>query len=48
VWGWNSFTREKAVYIGVYVSFAKEPYNRDNILQKRGIILRRLLIVATP
>ena len=31
-----------------YVSFAKEPYKRDYILQKRPIILRSLLIVATP
>jgi len=30
------------------VSFAKEPYKGDYILQKRPIILRRLLIVATP
>jgi len=30
-----------------YVSFAKEPYERDDILQKRPIILRGLLIVAT-
>ena len=30
------------------VSFAKEPYTRDAILQKRPIILRSLLIVATP
>ena len=30
------------------VSFAKEPYKRDYILQKRLIILRSLLIVATP
>ena len=30
------------------VSFAKEPYNRDDILQKRLIILRSLLIVAIP
>jgi len=30
------------------VSFAKEPYKRDNILQKRGIILRSLLLGATP
>jgi hypothetical protein len=30
------------------VSFAKEPYKRDDILPKRPIILRRLLIVATP
>ena len=32
----------------VQVSFAKEPYKRDDILQKKPIILRRLLIVATP
>jgi len=32
----------------VQVAFAKEPYKRDDILQKRPIILRRLLIVATP
>jgi len=30
------------------VSFAKEPYKRDYVLHKRPIILRRLLIVATP
>jgi len=30
------------------VSFAKEPYTRDDILQKRPIILRSLLIEATP
>ena len=30
------------------VSFAKESYKRDDILQKRPIILRILLIVATP
>ena len=30
------------------VSFAKEPYKRDDILQKRHTVLRRLLIVATP
>jgi len=30
------------------VSFAKEPNKRDYILQKRLIILRSLLIVATP
>jgi len=30
------------------VSFAKEPYQRDYILQKRSMILRSLLIVATP
>jgi len=30
------------------VSFAKEPYKTDYILQKGPIILRSLLIVATP
>jgi len=30
------------------VSFAKEPYKRDYILQKRPMVLRSLLIVATP
>jgi len=30
------------------VSFVKETYKRDDILQKRPIILRSLLIVATP
>ena len=30
------------------VSFAKEPCKREDILQKRTIILRSLLIVATP
>jgi len=30
------------------VSFAQEPYTGDFILQKRRIILRSLLIVATP
>jgi len=28
--------------------FAKEPYKRDEILQKSPTIVRRLLIVATP
>jgi len=32
----------------LYVSFSKEPYKRDNILQKRPTILGSLLIVATP
>ena len=31
-----------------WVSFAKEPHKRDDILQKRPIILRSLLMVATP
>jgi len=30
------------------VSFAKEPYKRDDIMQKRPIILSILLTVATP
>jgi len=34
--------------IKLYVSFAKEAYKRDNILQKRRIILSILLTVATP
>ena len=34
--------------IKLQVSFAKEPYKRDNILQKRLIILLILLTVATP
>ena len=40
-----------AIIVGsfnLYVSFAKEPYKRDYILQKRHIILRSLLIVAIP
>jgi len=32
----------------LYVSYAKEPYKRDDIMQKRPMILRSLLIVATP
>jgi len=32
----------------LYVSFAKEPYKRDYILQKSPMILRSLLIIATP
>jgi len=31
-----------------YVHETKEPYKRDYILQKRLIILRSLLMVATP
>ena len=30
------------------VSFAKQPSKGDDILQKRPVILRSLLIVATP
>jgi len=32
----------------LYVSFAKEPYKREDILQKRPIIYRSLQTVATP
>ena len=32
----------------LYVSFAKEPYKKDEILQKRPIIWRSVLIIATP
>jgi len=32
----------------VQVSFAKEPYKREYILQKRPIFLRSLLLIATP
>jgi len=34
--------------IKLQVSFAKEPYKRDDILQKRPVILSMLLTVATP
>ena len=34
--------------IKLHVSFAKEPYVKDNILQKRPMILSILLTVATP
>jgi len=34
--------------IKLQVSFAKEPYKRDDILQKRPMILSILLTVATP
>jgi len=42
--GWLRFVGS----LKLQVSFAKEPYKRDSILQKRRIILRSLLIVATP
>ena len=35
-------------FLKFLVSFAKEPYKKDDILQKRPIILRSLLPVATP
>ena len=34
--------------IKIYVSFAKELYKTDDILQKRPIILSIVLTVATP
>jgi len=42
--GWLRFVG----FLKLQVSVAKEPYERDDILQKRPIILRSLLIVATP
>ena len=36
------------VALKLQVSFAKEPCKRDDILQKRPMILRSLLIVASP
>ena len=35
-------------FLKLQVSFAKEPYERDDFLQKRPKISRSLLIVATP
>ena len=35
-------------FLKTYVSFAKEPYKKDYILQKKLISLRSLLIIATP
>jgi len=35
-------------FLKSHVSFAKEPCKRDDILQKRLVFLRSLLIVATP
>jgi len=34
--------------VKLWVSFAEELYKRDDILPKRPIILRSLLVVATP
>jgi len=34
--------------IKLHVSFANEPFERDDILQKKHIILSILLTVATP
>ena len=42
--GWLRFVGS----LKLWVSFAKEPYKRKDILQKKPVILRSLLIVATP
>jgi len=42
--GWLRLVRS----LKLQVSFVKKPYKRDYILQKRPIILRSLLIEATP
>ena len=42
--GWLRFVGS----LKLQVSFAKEPYQRGYILQKRPVILRSLRIVATP
>jgi len=39
--------QKRSVILKLQVSFAKEPYKRDDIVQNRPIILRSLLIVAT-
>jgi len=50
--GWHTLHGKKRLRLvgslKVKVSFAKEPYKIDDILQKRYIILRSLLIVASP
>jgi len=42
--GWPWFVG----FLKLLISFAKEPYKRDDIPQKRPTILRSLLIEATP
>ena len=37
----------RVIGLKLQVSFAREPYKRDDVLQKRPIVLRSLLIVAT-
>jgi len=44
LWGWLRLGGS----LKSQVSFPKEPYKRDYTLQKTPIILRSLLIVATP
>ena len=52
--GWCSCENESMGWLRLvgslktWVSFAKEPYKRDSILERRPIILRSLLSVATP
>ena len=41
--GWLWLVRS----IKLQISFAKEPYKRENILQERSVILSILLTVAT-
>ena len=43
--GFRSFLQKSPIKTGL---FAEEPYKKDDILQKRPVILRSLLIVATP
>jgi len=45
--GFNTGSLQLVGSLKLQVSFAKEPYKRDYILQKRPIILRSLIIVAT-
>jgi len=47
IW-WEAMGRLPLVHsLKLYVSFAKEPCKRDDILKRRPIILRSVLIVAT-
>ena len=53
-WGVTCSSHLKNTHMGwldvvdsLKLSFAKEPYKRDDILQKRPMILRSLLLVAT-
>ena len=43
-----TYEAEIGRYINRHTDITKEPYKRDYILQKRPIMLRSLLIVATP
>jgi len=46
--GWLRLVGSYRSFTELQVSFAKEPYKRGHIMQKRPVILRSLLIVATP